>query len=61
MKDRQNFQKAGENRPRFSVALVLRGEHALHDDLVGTPIPDAENRCAEENAGPGKVRIAMSV
>ncbi len=40
------------------MSFILGGEHALHDHLVGTPIPDAENRRPEENTCPGKVRIA---
>src|SRR6266478_525683 len=53
----QNFQEASKNRACFGVTFVARGEHALHDDLVGTPIPDAENGRAEKNAGPRKVWI----
>src|SRR6266478_24788 len=34
--DGQDFQEAGKNRACLGVALVARGEHALHDDLVGT-------------------------
>src|SRR6266446_4639200 len=55
--DGQNFQEAGKNRACLGVALVARGEHALHDDLVGTPIPDAENWRAKKDAGPWKVWI----
>ena len=55
--NRQDLQKAGENCAGLGVALVSCGEDALHDDLIGTPIPDAENRCAEENACPRKIGI----
>ena len=40
------------------MSFILGGKHALHDHLIGAPIPDAENRRAEENPRPGKVRIA---
>src|SRR5260370_3214782 len=55
--DGQDFQEAGKNRACFGVTLVARGEHALHDDLVGTPIADAENWRAKKDAGPWKVWI----
>ena len=54
---RKNFQEAGKNRAGLGVAFVFRGKHALDDDLIGTPIPDAENRSAEENSGPRKIGI----
>src|SRR6266849_7474209 len=55
--DREDLQEAGKNGSCLGVALVARGEHALHDDLVGAPIPNAENGRAEKDAGPRKVRI----
>src|ERR1700676_920070 len=55
--DGQNLQDTGENRSGLGVSLITRREHALHDDLVGTPIPDPENRSAEKDAGPWKIRI----
>src|ERR1700682_638902 len=42
--DGQDFQEAGENRSGLGVALVTCRQHALDYHLVGTPIPDAENR-----------------
>ena len=52
--DRQDLEEAGEDRARLGVPFILRGEHALHDHLVGAPVPDAENRRAEENPVQGK-------
>ncbi len=40
------------------MSLIPCGEHALNDDLVGAPVPDAKNRSAEKNARPGIVGIA---
>ena len=54
----KDLEIAGENRSRPRMALVLRRQHALHDYLVGAPVPDAENRRAEEDAGPWEVGIA---
>ena len=53
----ENFQESREDRAGFCVAFIFGGEHALHDDLVGAPIPDADNRRAEENSGPRKIGI----
>src|SRR5207245_1913216 len=36
---------------------VLGGEHAVHDVLVGTPIPDAEDRRAEDDPCPREVGV----
>src|SRR6185369_14449444 len=54
----QDLEKAGKNGGGLGVSFVLGREHALHNHLVGAPIPDAENGRAEENSGPGKVGIA---
>jgi hypothetical protein len=49
---RQHFEQATEDRAAARVLLGLRAEHALHDHLIGAPVPDAEDRRAEEDAGP---------
>src|SRR5579864_6236 len=55
--DRQDLEESSENGSRFGMSFIAGGEYALHDDLVGAPIPDAENRGAEKDAGPGEIGI----
>ena len=50
--DRQDLEEAGEDRARFRVAFIARRKHALHDHLVGTPIPYAQNWRPEEDTSP---------
>ena len=40
------------------MSFVLGGEHPLDNDLVGAPVPDAQDGRAKENSCPGKFRIA---
>ncbi len=39
------------------MVLAVRGQHPLDDELVGAPVPDAEDRRAEEDAGPGELGV----
>ena len=57
MKTGRIFRRPAENRPAARVRLVLCAEHALHDDLIGAPVPDAEDRGAEEDPRPREVGI----
>src|SRR5438876_187548 len=36
---------------------VARCQHALHDVLVGTPVPNAEDRRSENNSRPGEILV----
>ena len=58
--DRQDLQEAAEERAAARVRFVLGAEHALHDHLIGAPVPDAEDRRAEEDAGPRERRVATT-
>ena len=55
--DGKNFQESGKDCTGLGVAFVLCREHALDDDLVGAPIPDADDRRAKENSSPRKIGI----
>src|SRR4029077_2014694 len=55
--DRQDFKEAGEDGAGFGVTFIARGEHALDDNLVGTPVPDAEDGRTEEDSRPGEVGV----
>ena len=55
---RRDLQQRRQHGAAARVRLVLRAEHALHHRLVGAPVPDAEDRRAEEDAGPREVRVA---
>ena len=55
--DGQDFEEAGKNRSRFGVALVPGRKHALDNHLIGAPVPNAEDRCTEEDACPREVGI----
>ena len=39
------------------MAFIACRKNTLHNDLVGAPIPDPEDRCSKEDAGPRKARI----
>jgi hypothetical protein len=43
--------------PPRGVVDVLRGEDALDDELVGAPVPHAEDGHPEDDPGPGEVGV----
>ena len=53
----RSFMKAAAMLPRRAIGLVRRGQGPLHDVLVGTPVPQADDRGAEEHAQPGKLSL----
>src|SRR5207237_7047974 len=53
----QDLQIAGEDRPATGFLNVASGKHALHDMLVGTPVPNAENRRTEDDARPWEILV----
>ncbi len=57
--DGQDFQEPGKDgcAPRGFEAVGR--ECTLNDHLVRAPVPDAEYRCAEDDAGPWKIGIAQ--
>ena len=55
--ERQQLEQPAEDRSPPSVVLVRRGQHALNDELVGAPVPDAEDRRAQKDSRPREVRI----
>src|SRR5207249_10155584 len=55
---RQDFQEAAENGCRLSMAFICGRKHTLHDHLIDTPIPNAEDGRAEKDSSPGKIRVA---
>ena len=58
--DGRDLEKPGEQRAVLAGLEALRAEHALHVGLVGAPIPDAENRIAQQHAEPGEL-VQMSL
>ena len=40
------------------MTFVASGEHALHDHLIGAPVPDAEDWGSKKDARPGELGIA---
>src|SRR5688500_19313365 len=55
---RKKLEIPGEDRPASCLVLVLRRQHALHDELIGAPVPDAEDGRTEQDPGPWEVWVA---
>ena len=57
---RRKFQKNRKHGAPTRLFYVPRAQHALHVRLVRAPVPDAENRVAEQNGQPGEL-VQLSV
>ena len=57
--DRQQLEEGGEDRAAPRLGLVGRAERALHDVLVGAPVPEADDRRAEQHAEPRIVAVEV--
>src|SRR5690606_34828006 len=55
--DRCEFEIRSEDRSPSSYLDVLRRKRALHDVLIGTPVPDSHNRSADEQSCPRKIGV----
>src|SRR5207249_4835733 len=55
----EELQVRGEDRPAASLPLVRGAEGPLHDVLVRGPIPQADDRRAEEHAEPRVVPVEV--
>ena len=56
------LRKPANSAPFCAALEILRAEHALHVRLVGAPIPDAENRIAQQHRQPGElVQVPLRV
>src|SRR6476660_969589 len=51
--NRKQFQKAREHRTTSCFFFVGCSQHTLNNVLVGTPVPQANNRRTKQHAGPG--------
>jgi len=51
------FEEAGEDGSAAGLGDVAGAQGTLDDELVGAPIPDADDGGAEEDAGPGEVGV----
>ena len=47
------LRKPAKMAPFCPSRRLLRAQHALHVGLIGAPIPDAENRIAQQHRQPG--------
>ena len=54
-----SFRIRGEDRPAPRLGLVRRAQRALHDVLIGAPVPEADDRRAEQHAEPGVVAVEV--
>ena len=54
-----SLRKAAKMVPRRASRLVRRAERALHDVLVGAPVPEADDRRAEQHAEPRVVAVEV--
>ena len=55
----EEFQESGENAAAPGRLFVGRAQGALHDVLVGTPIPQSNDRRANRHAQPGKFAVEI--
>src|SRR6266849_474705 len=53
----QDLEETRENGARFGVSFIARREDALHNHLVGAPVPNAEDRRTKEDSRPRELRI----
>ena len=54
-----SFRKAAKMRAAAGLALVRRAQGPLHDVLVGAPVPQADDRRAEQHAQPRVVAVEV--
>ena len=54
-----SFRNAAKMLPRRAIGLVRRAQRALHDVLVRAPIPEPDDRRAEQHAQPREVAIEV--
>ena len=59
MKTGSSFRKAAKIVPRRASRLVRGAKRALDDVLVGAPVPEPDDRRAEEHAEPGIVAVEV--
>ncbi len=57
--DRQYFEKARQQRTELRILFGASPEYALHDGLIRTPIPHAQNWVAEKYRIPVQARAAV--
>ena len=57
--DRQQLEEGREDGAATGLRLVGRAERALHDVLVGAPVPEADDRRAEQHAQPRVVAVEV--
>ena len=57
--DREQLQERGEDAAAAGDRLVRRAQRALHDVLVGAPVPEADDRGADHHAEPGEVAVEV--
>ena len=57
--NRQQFEIRAEYRSSPRLFLVLSREDTLHDKLIGTPIPETDNRRTDKCTQPRKVGIPV--
>src|SRR5690606_4152691 len=55
--DREHLQEAAKDSAASRVRETLGGQRALHDVLIGAPIPNANDRRGNHHAQPGEIGI----
>src|SRR4029077_11389805 len=58
---REDLQRRAEEAALTRVLELLRAQGFLHDRLIRTPVPHAENHRAENGADPGIHRVARGL
>ena len=56
---REQLEEAGEDAAAAGDLLVRGAQGALHDVLVGAPVPQADDRGADGHAQPGVVAVEI--
>ena len=56
---RQQFEICSKNRTPAGLTLVFSGERTLHNELVGTPVPETYHSRTHQSAEPGEIGIAV--
>ena len=54
-----SFRNAAQIEPRRACCFVGSTQRALHDVLVGAPVPQTDHRCAEQHAEPRVVVVEV--
>ncbi len=57
--DRQQLEERGEDGPAPRLTLVGRAERALNDVLIGAPVPQPDDRRAQQHSGPRIVLVEV--